>query len=139
MRVVLGSSPEGESLRDAVAQSLLADGHSVETVEAGDFIELARLMYGTLLDDPHALGLAFDSHGVGTYMAATKFKGMVAANISEERSAYMTREHNDCRLVCMGSVIVGTTLAASIAREFVRARYSGGRHQVRVDMLAKMG
>ena len=84
------------------------------------------------------LGFAFDGYGVGSYMAATRVKGMVAASISDERSAYMTREHNNCRLVCMGSRIVGPEVATRIAREFLAADYAGGRHQIRVDMLHKM-
>ena len=65
-------------------------------------------------------------------------KGMVAANISDERSAYMTREHNNSRIVCRGSAVVGSEVAKKIAREFLKADYAAGRHQVRVDMLNKM-
>ena len=71
-------------------------------------------------------------------MAATRVKGMVAANISDERSAYMTREHNNARMVCMGSEVVGDEVAKRIAREFLSADYAAGRHQIRVDMLNKM-
>ena len=60
-------------------------------------------------------------------MAAVKIKGMVVANISDERSAYMTREHNGSRMVTMGPGVVGTEVAKKIAREFLRAQYAGGR------------
>mgnify|MGYP002227305335 CR=1 FL=1 len=46
---------------------------------------------------------------------------MVVANISDERSAYMTREHNGSRMVTMGPGVVGTEVAKKIAREFLRA------------------
>ncbi len=36
---------------------------------------------------------------------------MVAANISDERSAYATREHSNARMVCMGSGVVGPRVA----------------------------
>ena len=32
---------------------------------------------------------------------ATKIKGMVAAEVSDERSAYMTRGHNNSRMITM--------------------------------------
>ena len=63
---------------------------------------------------------------------------MVAANISDERSAYMTREHNNARMVCMGPKVVGPELALRIVDEFLAADYAAGRHQIRVDMLNKM-
>ena len=55
------------------------------------------------------------SHSISTasapYMAAVKIEGMVVANISDERSAYMTREHNGSRMVTMGPGVVGTEVA----------------------------
>ena len=32
-----------------------------------------------------------------------KIKGMVAAEVSDERSAYMTRGHNNSRMITMGA------------------------------------
>ena len=79
-----------------------------------------------------------DGYGAGSYMAASKVKGMICAEISDERSAYMTRQHNNAKVICLGAQIVGPGLAKSIAREFLAADYDGGRHQIRVDMLDKM-
>ena len=36
---------------------------------------------------------------------------MIAAEVSDERSGYMTRGHNNSRMITMGSEIVGDTLA----------------------------
>lgn len=36
---------------------------------------------------------------------------MIAAEVSDERSAYMTRSHNNACMITMGSEIVGDTLA----------------------------
>ena len=72
-------------------------------------------------------------------MVATKIKGMIAAEVSDERSAYMTRGHNNARMITLGSEIVGEGLAKNIVKAFVTGTYDGGRHQIRVDMLNKMG
>ena len=71
-------------------------------------------------------------------MAACKVKGMVACECSDERSAFMTRQHNNARLITMGSAVVGDAIARGIVREFLSEPYAGGRHQIRVDMLNKM-
>lgn len=68
-------------------------------------------------------------------MTACKIKGMIAAEISEERSAYMTRQHNNAKAICLGNDILGKGLAKNVVKEFLAAEYDGGRHQVRVDML----
>lgn len=141
MRVVISSDTEGMPLKETVKQALIADGYEVvdyAEVPAADCIDSALAVAHDLLEHEDSLGFAFDGYGVGSYMAATRVKGMVAANISEERSAYMTREHNNARMICMGPKVVGTEVAKKIAREFLSADYAGGRHQIRVDMLNKM-
>ena len=42
-------------------------------------------------------------------------------------------------MITMGSEIVGVTLAKNIVKGFVTGKYEGGRHQIRVDMLNKIG
>ena len=141
MRVVIGSDAAGMPLKELIKETLLEDGHEVVDLSvepAADFVDSATTVAHDLLEHEDSLGFAFDNYGVGSYMAATRVKGMVAANISDERSAYMTREHNNARMVCMGPAVVGTEVAKRIAREFLKADYAAGRHQVRVDMLNKM-
>ena len=131
MRVVIASDADGMSMKESIKEMLIADGHA-------DFVDSATAVAKDLLEHKDSQGFAFDKYGVGSYMAAVKIKGMVVANISDERSAYMTREHNGSRMVTMGPGVVGTEVAKKIAREFLRAQYAGGRHQIRVDMLNKM-
>ena len=141
MRVVIGSDAAGMPLKELVKETLIEDGHEVVDLSetpAADFVDSACAVAADLLENEGSQGLCFDEYGVGSYLAATRVKGMVAANISDERSAYMTREHNNSRMICMGPNVVGTEVAKKIAREFLAADYAGGRHQIRVDMLNKM-
>lgn len=141
MRVVLGSDAAGMELKGLVAAHLVELGHEVVDLSpepAADFVDSATAVAHDLLEHDGSQGFAFDGYGVGSYMAATRVKGMVAANISDERSAYMTREHNNARMVCMGPKVVGSELALRIVDEFLAADYAAGRHQIRVDMLNKM-
>ena len=141
MRVVLGSDAAGMELKELVAAHLVELGHEVVDLSpepAADFVDSATAVAHDLLEHDGSQGFAFDGYGVGSYMAATGVKGMVAANISDERSAYMTREHNNARMVCMGPKVVGPELALRIVDEFLAADYAAGRHQIRVDMLNKM-
>ena len=141
MRVVIGSDAAGMPLKELVKETLIEDGHEVVDLSetpAANFVDSACAVAADLLENEGSQGLCFDEYGVGSFLAATRVKGMVAANISDERSAYMTREHNNARMVCMGSGVVGPEVAKKIAREFLKADYAAGRHQIRVDMLNKM-
>ena len=141
MRIVIGSDAQGMPLKETVKAYLIELGHEVVDKSedpAADFVDSACAVAADLLENEGSQGLCFDEYGVGSFLAATRVKGMVAANISDERSAYMTREHNNARMVCMGSGVVGPEVAKKIAREFLKADYAAGRHQIRVDMLNKM-
>lgn len=141
MRIVIGSDAEGMPLKETVKAYLVELGHEVvdKSVEpAADLVDSTLAVAHDLLENPDSLGFAFDLYGDGSYMAACKVKGMVACECSDERSALMTRQHNDARLITMGSAVVGDAIARGIVREFLSEPYAGGRHQIRVDMLNKM-
>ena len=141
MRIVIGSDAEGMSLKETIKAYLIELGHEVvdkSEEPAADFVDSTLAVAHDLLENPDSLGFAFDLYGDGSYMAACKVKGMVACECSDERSAFMTRQHNNARLITMGSAVVGDAIARGIVREFLSEPYAGGRHQIRVDMLNKM-
>lgn len=141
MRVVLGSDTDGMELKEHIKEVLIKAGHEVADKSekpAADFVDSALAVAHDLKEHPDSLGIAFDQTGAGSFIAAVKVKGMVVAEISDERSAYMTREHNGAQMITLGNGIVGKELAENIVKEFLKADYAGGRHQIRLDMLNKM-
>ena len=99
MRVVIASDADGMSMKESIKEMLIADGHEVvdySETPAADFVDSATAVAKDLLEHKDSQGFAFDKYGVGSYMAAVKIKGMVVANISDERSAYMTRGPGRC-------------------------------------------
>ena len=141
MRIVIGSDAEGMPLKETVKAYLVELGYEVvdkSEEPAADLVDSTLAVASDLLENPDSLGFAFDRYGDGSYIAACKVKGMVACECSDERSAFMTRQHNNARLITMGSAVVGDEIARGIVREFLSEPYAGGRHQIRVDMLNKM-
>ena len=105
---------------------------------AEDFVDAALAVSEAVLKDEGRTGIIIDQFGVGSYMAANKIKGMIAANVTDENSSKMTREHNGAKAITIGSGIVGKDLAVNLVKYYIHADYAAGRHQVRVDMLNKM-
>ncbi|RCA11110.1 galactose-6-phosphate isomerase subunit LacA [Enterococcus durans] len=141
MKVVIGSDSEGMVLKEWLKMKLTQTGVEIEdkSISSGDFVDVTLAVVKSLKRDKNSLGIVIDGFGVGSFMVAAKVKGMIAAEVSDERSAYMTREHNDARLITLGANIVGQELALAIVNAFLNAPYRGGRHQIRVDMLNEMG
>ncbi|MGT2755162.1 galactose-6-phosphate isomerase subunit LacA [Streptococcus ovis] len=140
MAVIIGADAQGLELKDVMKNYLLELGKEVVDVSnpEKDFVDNTLAVAAAVNQSEDNLGIMVDAYGVGPFMVATKIKGMVAAEVSDERSAYMTRGHNNARLITVGLEIVGPGVAKNIAKGFVEGAYDGGRHQIRVDMLNKM-
>ena len=140
MSVIIGADAAGIRLKEVVKEYLEAEGFQVVDVteEGQDFVDVTLAVAKEVKQAEDNLGIVIDAYGAGPFMVATKIKGMVAAEVSDERSAYMTRGHNNSRMITMGAQLVGDELAKNIAKGFVNGKYDGGRHQIRVDMLNKM-
>ena len=140
MAIVVGADLKGTRLKDVVKNFLVEEGFEVidVTKDGQDFVDVTLAVASEVNKDEQNLGIVIDAYGAGPFMVATKIKGMVAAEVSDERSAYMTRGHNNSRMITGGAEIVGDELAKNIAKGFVNGKYDGGRHQIRVDMLNKM-
>lgn len=138
MKVILGADKDGFRLKEVIKEYLETENYDVLDVTeepAETFLESADKIVQAMREDEDAQAIAIDKMGIGSFMAASKYKGVVVAEISDERSAYMTREHNNARMITLGSDLVADEMAKSITDEFLKADYDGGRHQVRVDML----
>ena len=134
MSIVIGADAAGLRLKEVVKDFLEKENFHVVDVTA----EVTLAVAEEVKKEEQNLGIVIDAYGAGPFMVATKIKGMVAAEVSDERSAYMTRGHNNSRMITMGAQLVGDELAKNIAKGFVNGKYDGGRHQIRVDMLNKM-
>ena len=140
MAIIIGADAAGNKLKDVVKDFLIGENFEVVDVteEGKDFVDVTLAVAAEVNKQEENLGIVIDAYGAGPFMVATKIKGMVAAEVTDERSAYMTRGHNNSRMITMGAEIVGDELAKNIAKGFVNGKYDGGRHQIRVDMLNKM-
>ncbi|WP_340081066.1 galactose-6-phosphate isomerase subunit LacA [Streptococcus agalactiae] len=141
MAIIIGADKAGTELKDVIKDYLKEGKYEVIDVsenEVRDFVDTTLAVAKEVNVSEDNLGIVIDAYGVGSFMVATKIKGMVAAEVSDERSAYMTRGHNNSRIITLGSEISAPGIAKNIVKGFVEGEYDGGRHQVRVDMLNKM-
>ncbi|HEQ9328282.1 TPA: galactose-6-phosphate isomerase subunit LacA [Streptococcus pyogenes] len=141
MAIIIGADKAGQELKEVIKDYLKEGKYEVVDVsenEVRDFVDTTLAVAKEVNASEDNLGIVIDAYGVGSFMVATKIKGMVAAEVSDERSAYMTRGHNNARIITLGSEISAPGIAKNIIKGFVDGKYDGGRHQVRVDMLNKM-
>jgi len=145
MQVAVAFDHRGVHLRDKVIETLEADGHGI--VDLGtdtdaapiDYPDKARELADALTGGRAERGVLVCGSGVGASVAACKVAGIRAAICHDAYSAHQGVEHDDMNVLCLGSEVVGPSLAAELVRAFVGARFDGGERYVRrLDKVAAM-
>ena len=83
-------------------------------------------------------GILICGTGIGIGIAAGKVKGIRVCTCSDVYSAKLSKQHNNSNILTMGARVVGSELAKMIAHEWLTAEFQGGRHQNRIDMIARI-
>jgi ribose 5-phosphate isomerase B len=135
----------GVHLRDVILETLRADGH--EIVDLGtdtdavriDYPDKARETGEAILDGRAERAVLVCGSGVGAAVAACKVAGIRAAICHDGYSAHQGVEHDDMNVLCLGSEVIGPSLAADLVRIFLGATFIGtGRYVERLKKVEAM-
>jgi ribose 5-phosphate isomerase B len=132
VNVAVAFDHRGVHLRDAILATLVVAGHDV--VDLGtdsdavriDYPDKARELGEAVLDGRAARGILVCGSGVGASVAACKIAGIRASVCHDVYSAHQGVEHDDMNVLCLGSEVVGPSLAADLVLAFLGARFDGG-------------
>jgi len=135
VKVAIAFDHRGVHLRDAVPEAL--SGHDV--VDLGtdtdavriDYPDKAREIGETILRGETERGVLVCGSGVGASVAACKLPGIRAAICHDVYSAHQGVEHDDMNVLCLGSEVVGPSLARDLVATFLSARFDGGERYVK--------
>ena len=116
---------------DAIADHELVDLGVESTTPRVDYPDKAREVGEALASGEAERAVFVCGSGVGASVAACKLPGIRAAVCHDVYSAHQGVEHDDMNVLCLGSEIVGPSLAADLVRAFLLARFDGGERYVR--------
>jgi ribose 5-phosphate isomerase B len=145
VNVAVAFDHRGVHLRDVILETLRADGH--EIVDLGtdtdavriDYPDKARETGEAILDGRAERAVLVCGSGVGAAVAACKMAGIRAAICHDGYSAHQGVEHDDMNVLCLGSEVIGPSLAADLVRTFLGATFIGsGRYVERLKKVEAM-
>ena len=141
MKIIIASDYKSVKFKNFIKEYLIKKGYDVvDKTENKDvtFVEATNYVVESILSNKGDKGIVIDEYGTGSFNIATKHKGIICAQVADEHSAKMTRDHNNTSIIAMGSKVTSFEIGKKIAEKFILSEYSGGRHQIRIDMLNKM-
>ena len=145
VNVAVAFDHRGVHLRDTILDTLRENGHDI--VDLGTDTDAVRIDYpdkaaelGAALKEGEAeRGILVCGSGVGAAVAACKIAGIRAAICHDVYSAHQGVEHDDMNVLCLGSEVVGPSVARELIEAFVAARFDGGeRYVARLEKVAAM-
>jgi len=136
MRVAVAFDHRGVHLRERVIETLNEGGHDV--VDLGtdtdavriDYPDKARELGEAILRGDAERGVLVCGSGVGAAVAACKMRGIRAAICHDVYSAHQGVEHDDMNVICLGSDVIGPSLAGDLVVTFLGASFNGGDRYV---------
>jgi ribose 5-phosphate isomerase B len=145
VKVAVAFDHRGVRLRDEILETLHEGGH--EIVDLGTDTDAVRIDYpdkaaelgAAIKNGEAARGVLVCGSGVGAAVAACKIAGIRAAICHDAYSAHQGVEHDDMNVLCLGSEVVGPSLAADLVRTFLGATFNGGdRYVARLEKVRRM-
>jgi len=149
MRIALGTDHAGFELKAELSNLIQSLGNEVVDVGAfaydasDDYPDFAEKVALAIIQADAERAVLICGSGVGASIAANKFQGIRAGNVTDTYSAHQGVEHDQMNVLVLGSRVVGPALAAELVRAFLSAEFSGEERHVRrlnkVSMIERRG
>ena len=141
MKLGIGNDHAAVEMKMQIREYLESLGHEVvnygvDTTERCNYPEIGEKVGRAVAAGEVECAVLICGTGVGISIAANKVHGVRAAVCSDITTAHLVKEHNNANIIAFGARIVGIETAKDIVKAYLDAKFLGGRHQTRIDMIS---
>jgi ribose 5-phosphate isomerase B len=140
-QIIIASDHAGFVLKEKLKENF---GASFSFIDLGplnespvDYPDSADALAQQMAKNPAALGVLVCGSGQGMVIRANRFLHLRAALCWSVESARLSREHNNANVLCLAGRLIDDETNFSIFQKFFSTPFAGGRHQNRVEKLAR--
>jgi ribose 5-phosphate isomerase B len=135
VKLAVAFDHRGVHLRNAVLGALAEHevidfGTDTDAVRI-DYPDKAREIGEAIQRGDAERGVLVCGSGVGASVAVCKMTGIRGSVCHDTYSAHQGVEHDDMNVLCLGSEVIGPSLAVELINAFVNATFNGGERYVR--------
>jgi ribose 5-phosphate isomerase B len=143
MKIAIGADHAGFAAKEEMKAVIKALGHQV--LDAGtasdasvDYPDFAEKVARAVVNGEADRGVLICGTGIGMSIAANKVHGIRAAVIADEKTAELSRKHNDANVFCAGARMTPLPRIAESLKMWLETPFEGGRHQNRVNKISAL-
>ncbi|MEO8513025.1 MAG: ribose 5-phosphate isomerase B [Ignavibacteria bacterium] len=133
--IILGADHRGFNLKEKLK---VLFSKKYEVIDVGtfsdamvDYPDIAEALAKAIQGGAAKKGIIICGSGVGACVAANKFKGIRAGICHDAFSAHQGVEDDDMNVICLGSGVVGESLAVEVINTFLEAKFIPEERYVR--------
>lgn len=108
----------------------------VHNRDPADYPDLGYAVANALRRGEAKFGVLICGSGIGISIAANRYPEIRAALVHDALGARLAREHNDANVICFGGRMIGADVASDCLQVFLDTKFTGGRHERRVEKLS---
>lgn len=144
MKIAIGADHNGFSLKQKLVRRLKEAGHEVidlgtDTAAPCDYPLIAEKVALEVALGQAEKGVLLCGSGIGMAIAANKIPGIRAAVVLDEKTAALTRAHNDSNIVSLDSWNILDEINMKIVDVFLRTSFSNiERHAKRIKQIRRL-
>ncbi|MCH6561647.1 MAG: ribose 5-phosphate isomerase B [Deltaproteobacteria bacterium] len=143
MRIAVAADHAGFEFKTRLIEELRTLGHMVadegtDSPESCDYPDYAIPAARSVSEGKSDRAILVCSNGIGMGMVANRIPGVRAAVVYSERTAEMTRGHNNSNVLCLGAQQFPEEDLLKFVRIWLDTDFEGGRHARRMKKVRSL-
>lgn len=141
MKISIGNDHAGTLYKEAILKLLKTEGVEVTNygTNTGDSVDYPDFVHPVAKDvEDHKVdfGIIICGSGNGAAMTANKHQKVRAALCWSKEIVELAREHNNANILAIPARYTSLPQALEMVKVFIDTKFSGGRHEKRVEKIA---
>ena len=141
MKIIIGSDHGGFDLKEACKAHLERNPRwdvtdvGVFTLDPAGYPKVAHRVAQSIAKGEYKRGILICGTGLGMGIVANRYKGVRAGVCHNLFRARLSRQHNNANILVMGGRVIGVGIALEMVDLFLKTRFDGGRHELRLSQI----
>ena len=139
-KILIASDHAGFKLKEVIKKYL--SKNEIKVIDLGpyklikvDYPDYAHKLSKKINLNKKLTGVLVCGSGIGMEITANRYKNVRAALCYDQKSAKLSRLHNNANIITLGSRLTKKKIALKCINTFLNTKFEGGRHTKRIKKI----
>ena len=139
-KLFIASDHAGYSLKEFIKKKIVNKKIKINDLgpsmsKTVDYPDYAHKLSKKININKKSKGILICGSGIGMTITANKYKNVRAALCYNQKTAKLSRLHNNANIITLGSRLTKKSVALKCINTFLNTKFEGGRHTKRIKKI----